>query len=106
MLAMDERNLVRVASYFKTTVDDIPYIARCILDTAEECIQVSRVADYFTGIIFNIDFINNPKEDSTVAQDDGMKGLRVCQHLGRKMIVSNKGAMNRMRGIAALLGRR
>ena len=99
-MAIDEKSLTRIALKFRSSVDDCPFLAKCISNTAEHCIQVSRVGDYFTGIVFNIDFVKERGAAPVLQDQRGVVGKQETRYIGRTLTKSAASSLNRFKLIS------
>lgn len=79
------RAMLRVASVFGIKDStDYPNIAKCIVNAAGECIMVSRVSGYCTGVTFDVSKLE------TNLQKDSVVGKRVIQKsTGKKFTLTD-----------------
>ena len=101
VIRINESSLFRAAEAFHTNSENIPFIAKKIVENAKKCISIVRVAAFFTDAVFTTSFLVKKEEIGTY--NGKFSKLTTCKYLGRKYVVNNAGSINRINNLQLLL---
>ena len=106
--ALNEKAMYRVANFFQCSPDNCPYIAAKIVENAETCLILSRVAGFFTGVSFNGAIMAKAKAEKAAMNKQKTKIPNQPEHtneirVGDKYAIYRNDISRRLRHINAFV---
>ena len=99
---LNEKSMDKISQHFGCSSDNCPHVATKIMENAESCLQINRVAGIFTGISFNFSILKKVAADKTIAEEainvDNLNRRNELR-IGDKFAINRNDIFRRMRNI-------